>query len=86
MTKYLSPRAFADAPWPLRQRLAAQRGINVPTYERRALAAYRSKMARKWYFIQRAQADRHEDADVARCATCGAWAIGECSVNHGWRV
>lgn len=86
---YPTPARIARMPWPVKQRLAADRRLSVREFERRALSAYKSRMAVAWWRVCRAEAaalDRQPDYHVKRCPVCGAWTLGECSTNHGWRT
>jgi hypothetical protein len=77
-----TPAQWAQMSWYARQRLANHRRLHVDKLERQVFKSYRISQALRWYYLQRAEADRQLDADVARCATCGGWMIGECRVPH----
>lgn len=85
---YPTPARLARLPWPVKHRLAIQRGISVTEYEKRALRTYRSQMAIAWWREQRAEKfarDIQPDYNVRRCPICGAWTLGRCTTDHGWR-
>ena len=85
---YPTPARLARLPWPIKHRLAIQRGISITEYEKRALRTYRSQMAIAWWREQRAEMharDKQPDYNVRRCPLCGAWTLGPCTTDHGWR-
>lgn len=88
MSSQVRAHDLARMSWHQRQALAKALGCSLNRLPSEVKKRERARIsAAKYRRSQREKAwlDRQPDADVARCAICGAWMIEQCRVNHGWR-
>ena len=88
MSSQVRAHDLARMSWHQRAALAKSLGCSLNRLPTEVKKRERARIsANKYRRSQRKKAwlDRQPDADVLRCKVCGAWMIGECRVNHGWR-